>query len=274
MKQEKSIKQVTVVFPDKKGVIAPEIYGHFSEHIGGVIYDGIWVGRDSEIPNIKGFRKDIIEKMRALNPPVIRWPGGCFAETYHWRDGIGKKRPVRPNWWTKWDGRYESNEVGTHEFMEFCELIGAKPYFAVNVTSITPMEARDWMDYCLSPRGTTTLAMEREANGHPEPFDIPYWGVGNENWGEEYHQRYRKFYAAIKEKYPELILIADQMIPDAPMDMVDDHYYTVPQTFPTMYDAYEGEGVPVYVGEYACNQEVGYGNLLGAVSDAAFMIRM
>ena len=199
------MKQVTVVYPEHLGVIAPEIYGHFSEHIGGVFYDGLWVGKDSEIPNIKGFRKDIIEKLRKIKPPVLRWPGGCFAETYHWRDGIGENRPVRPNWWTRNDGRYENNAVGTHEFMELCELIGAKPYFAVNVTSITPMEARDWMDYCLSPRGTTTLALEREANGHPEPFDIPYWGVGNENWGgggnmtpDYYANEYRRFATVLR----------------------------------------------------------------------------
>ena len=153
------MKKLTVVCPEATGTIAPEIYGHFSEHIGGVFYDGLWVGKDSEIPNVNGFRKDIVEKFRAINPPVLRWPGGCYAETYHWRDGIGENRPVRPNWWKKHDGRDEPNHVGTHELIEFCELVGAKPYFAVNVTSITPMEARDWMDYCLSPQGSTTLAL-------------------------------------------------------------------------------------------------------------------
>lgn len=193
-------KKLTIVFPEKIGHIAPEIYGHFSEHIGGVFYDGLWVGKDSEIPNIKGFRKDLIEKLRKIHPPVLRWPGGCFAEAYDWRDGIGENRPVRPNWWRNHDGRYESNAVGTHEFIDLCELIGAKPYIAVNITSITPLQARDWVDYCLSPRGTTTLALEREKNGHPEPFDIPYWGIGNENWGEggnmtpEYYaNEYRRF---------------------------------------------------------------------------------
>ncbi len=194
------MKKITVLCPEPLGTIAPEIYGHFSEHIGGVFYDGLWVGKDSEIPNINGFRKDLVEKLKAIHPPVLRWPGGCFAETYHWRDGIGENRPVRPNWWMHRDGRTESNAVGTHEFVDLCELIGAKPYFAVNVTSITPMEALDWMDYCLSPRGTTTLALEREKNGHPEPFDIPYWGIGNENWGgggnmtpEYYALQYRRF---------------------------------------------------------------------------------
>lgn len=199
-----SMKKISIIFSDIIGNIAPEIYGHFSEHIGGVIYGGIWVGKDSDIPNIKGWRKDFIEKFKKINPPVLRWPGGCFAETYHWRDGIGENRPTRPNWWGFVDGKYEPNEVGTHEFMDLCEILNTKPYFAVNITSITPMEARDWMDYCLSPRGATTLALEREANGHPEPFDIPYWGVGNENWGDGgnmtpdyYALEYRRFAAVL-----------------------------------------------------------------------------
>ena len=197
-------KKITIVYPEVTGFIKPEIYGHFSEHIGGVIYDGIWVGKDSDIPNINGYRLELVEKLKKINPPVLRWPGGCFAETYNWRDGIGKNRPTRPQWWTRYDGRYESNEFGTHEFFEFCELIGAKSYLALNVTSITPMQARDWLDYCLSPRGSTTLALEREANGHPEPFKIDYIGIGNENWGgggnmtpEYYSLIFRQFAALI-----------------------------------------------------------------------------
>lgn len=195
------MKKIHIIYPEKIGTIAPEIYGHMTEHIGGVIYDGIWVGKDSKIPNIRGFRKDLVEKLKKISPAVVRWPGGCFAETYHWYDGVGENRPVRPSFWTcRNQGRLESNEVGTHEFMDFCEMIGAKPYLAIGVTAITPMEARDWMDYCISPRGSTTLALEREKNGHPEPFEIPYWGIGNENWGdggnmtpEEYALEYRRF---------------------------------------------------------------------------------
>ena len=168
------MKKIDVIIPERIGTVAPEIYGHFSEHIGGVFYDGLWVGKNSDIPNINGWRTEAIEALRKINPPVLRWPGGCFAETYDWRDGIGENRPVRPNWWTERDGRYESNEVGTHEFMLLCELIGAKPYVAANITSLTPQQIREWMDYSLSPRGTTTLAQAREKNGHPEPFDIPY----------------------------------------------------------------------------------------------------
>ena len=194
------MNRITVVVPEVISRIAPEIYGHFSEHIGGVFYGGLWVGKDSDIPNIKGFRADAVEMLRKLRPPVLRWPGGCFAETYAWRDGIGGVRPVRKNWWYPHDGRLETNEVGTHEFIDLCEAIGAKPYFAMNVTSATPMDARDWMDYCLSPRGSTTLSLEREKNGRAEPFDIPYWGVGNENWGgggnmtaDFYASEYKRF---------------------------------------------------------------------------------
>ena len=199
------MKKVTIVYPEELGVIAPEIYGHFSEHIGGVFYGGLWVGKESSIPNERGFRKDALDYLRRIKPPVLRWPGGCFAEAYNWRDGIGEDRPTRPQWWTSYDGRYESNAVGTHEFFDLCELIGAKAYLAVNVTSITPLEAREWLDYCLSPRGATTLALEREKNGHPEPFDIDYIGVGNENWGgggnmtaDYYALEYRRFVTVMK----------------------------------------------------------------------------
>jgi len=204
------MKKVYLMYPQKKGTIAPEIYGHFTEHIGGVIYDGIWVGKDSNIPNVKGFRKDIIEKLKAIKAPVIRWPGGCFAETYDWRDGIGEKRPTRINWWRNKDGRYESNEVGSHEFMDFCEAVGAKAYFAANLTGVSPLYIRDWMDYCLSPRGSTSLALEREKNGHPEPFNIQFWGVGNENWGgggnmtpEYYANECRKYSTVMKNVAPD-----------------------------------------------------------------------
>ena len=148
------MKTIYLIYPKKIGTIAPEIYGHFSEQIGGVFYDGLWVGKDSHIPNIDGFRKELVEKLKAIHPPVLRWPGGCFAETYDWRDGIGENRPVRRNWWTPWDNRLEDNAVGTHEFLRLCELIGAKPYFAANLTSVTP---------CISATGWTTVFLPREA---------------------------------------------------------------------------------------------------------------
>lgn len=179
------MNRITLDFSSSKGIIAPELYGHFSEHIGGVFYDGLWVGEDSKVENINGFRKSLVESFKKIAPPVLRWPGGCFSETYDWRDGIGprEQRPTRVNWWYYCDGRLESNQVGTHEFMNLCRLIGAQPYVAANMTSVDPLHIRNWMEYCNFPAGTTTLAKEREANGDKEPFNVRYWGIGNENWG-------------------------------------------------------------------------------------------
>ena len=176
---------VTILFDKSRGTINRNIYGHFSEHIGGVFYDGLWVGEDSGVPNIRGFRKALVESFKKINPPVLRWPGGCFAETYDWRDGIGPRdrRPKRVNWWYNDDHRVETNQVGTHEFMDFCRMTGAKPYVAANMTSVTPLHIRNWIEYCNMPAGLTTLAEERGANGSPEPFGVTYWGIGNENWG-------------------------------------------------------------------------------------------
>ena len=145
--------KIYLIMPERIGQINPDIYGVFSEHIGGVIYDGIWVGEDSGVENVHGFRKFIIDRLREAEVPLIRWPGGCFAETYNWRDGIGarSKRPTRINWWNSWDGRYEPNIVGTDEFLDFCALCGAKPYIAANLTSTTPLDIRDWIDYVNSP---------------------------------------------------------------------------------------------------------------------------
>ena len=179
------MNRITLDFSRSKGTIAPELYGHFAEHIGGVFYDGLWVGEDSKIANIGGFRKTLVESFRKIAPPILRWPGGCFAETYDWRDGIGPRgqRPARVNWWYYCDVRYESNQVGTHEFMRLCRLVGAEPYVAANMTSVPPLHIRNWMEYCNFPAGSTTLAKEREKNGDPDPFHVRYWGVGNENWG-------------------------------------------------------------------------------------------
>ena len=179
------MKSVTVCLNHSRGVIAPEIYGHFCEHLGGVFYDGLWVGPDSPIENIHGFRKALVDSFRKICPPVLRWPGGCFAETYDWRDGIGprEKRPRRLNWWYNNDGRVESNQVGTHEFIDLCRLVGAQPYFAANMTSVTPLHIRDWMEYCNMPAHETTLADERAQNGDEQPLGVRYWGIGNENWG-------------------------------------------------------------------------------------------
>ena len=176
---------VRIDFSRSRGIIPPELYGHFSEHIGGVFYDGLWVGEDSPVENIRGFRKSLVESFRRIAPPVLRWPGGCFAETYDWRDGIGPRhmRPRRVNWWYRQDGRIESNQVGTHEFMDFCRMTGAAPYVAANMTSVAPLHIRNWIEYCNFPAGSTTLADERAANGDSAPFNVRWWGIGNENWG-------------------------------------------------------------------------------------------
>lgn len=158
----------------------PEFHSHFAEHLGSCVYGGIWVGKNSPIPNVNGFRKAVVDYLKELGVPVLRWPGGCFADDYHWREGIGPKRPKRVN--TSWGGYVEDNSFGTHEFVTFCRMIGAEPYFSANVGSGSPQEMRDWMEYCNFPSGST-LADERAANGSPEPFQVKYWGVGNELWG-------------------------------------------------------------------------------------------
>lgn len=210
------MKKIYLMGPEKIGTISPEIYGSFSEHIGGVIYDGIWVGEDSKIPNIKGFRREIIDRLRAIKMPMMRWPGGCFAETYDWRDGIGPRaeRPKRINWWTRWDGRYEPNEVGTHEFIDFCRAADMEPYFAANITTTTPLDIRDWIDYCNSPAGTTSLAEQRAKNGAEQPFNVEWWGVGNETWGgggnmtpTVYAHEFRRYSIIMNNTCPGLVLI-------------------------------------------------------------------
>ena len=172
-----------VIHADQEiGVIRPELHSHFAEHLGSCVYGGIWVGKNSPVPNINGIRRAAVDYLKELGVPVLRWPGGCFADDYHWRDGIGPpaKRPKSVN--TNWGGYTEDNSFGTHEFIEFCRLIGAEPYFAANVGSGSPQGMRDWMEYCNQPSGSS-LAEERAANGSPEPFKVRYWGVGNELWG-------------------------------------------------------------------------------------------
>ena len=158
-----------------------EIFGQFAEHLGAGIYGGIWVGENSKIPNTRGYRNDVLQALRNLKVPVIRWPGGCFADEYNWREGIGprEKRPVKIN--THWGKVEEPNSFGTHEFMDFAELVGAEAYVSGNVGSGTPREMAEWVEYMTSPAGT--LASEREKNGRKEPWKVPFFGLGNELWG-------------------------------------------------------------------------------------------
>jgi alpha-N-arabinofuranosidase len=162
--------------------ISRYLYGSFAEHLGAGIYGGIWVGEDSEIPNTRGFRNDVVEALQALHIPVIRWPGGCFADIYNWRDGIGPRseRPVRIN--KLWGGVEETNAFGTHEFMDLVELLDSEPYIAGNLGSGSPADMADWLEY-MTADGNSSLAKERRANGREEPWRIPFFGVGNESWG-------------------------------------------------------------------------------------------
>ncbi len=191
--------EVTVRSDQDGGKISRHLYGHFAEHLGRCIYDGLWVGPESPIPNTGGVRNDIIAALRKINAPNLRWPGGCFADDYHWRDGIGPvdQRPKRIN--LHWGHVTEPNSFGTHEFLDLCERIGASPYLAGNVGSGTPQEMRDWLEY-LTYDGDSELANLRRKNGRQEPWKIEFFGVGNENWGcggdmtpEYYADLYKQF---------------------------------------------------------------------------------
>jgi alpha-N-arabinofuranosidase len=162
--------------------ISRYIFGQFAEHLGFGIYGGIWVGEDSKIPNTNGYRNDVVAALKKLEVPVVRWPGGCFADEYHWREGIGPrdKRPTRVN--THWGGVEETNAFGTHEFMNFAELIGADAYVAGNLGDGSPEEMAQWVEYITSDT-TSTLANERRKNGRDKPWKLPWFGVGNESWG-------------------------------------------------------------------------------------------
>jgi alpha-N-arabinofuranosidase len=158
------------------------VYGHFAEHLGRCVYGGLYVGEDSAIPNEGGIRLDVVEALRALHIPNLRWPGGCFADEYHWRDGVGPKerRPRMVN--THWGGVEENNHFGTHEFMALCELLGAEPYICGNVGSGTVREMSEWVDY-LTRDGDSPMARLRAANGREQPWRVRFWGLGNEAWG-------------------------------------------------------------------------------------------
>lgn len=196
----------------KTGKISKYIYGQFAEHLGRCIYEGIYVGEDSEIPNINGMRCDVVNALKELNIPVLRWPGGCFADDYHWRDGIGPKenRPYMVN--TNWGGVVENNHFGTHEFFELCEQLGTEPYIAGNVGSGTVQEMRDWIEY-MTFGGDSPLANERRKNGREEPWKLKWFGVGNENWGcggnmrpEYYSDLYRRYQTFIRNYGDEPIV--------------------------------------------------------------------
>jgi alpha-N-arabinofuranosidase len=173
--------QLTVNPANPGPTVYRQIFGQFAEHLGYGIYGGIWVGETSKIPNTKGYRNDVLNALRNLKVPVVRWPGGCFADEYNWREGIGprSKRPVKVN--THWGGVTEPNTFGTHEFLDFAELLGAEAYISGNVGNAPPREMAEWVEYVTAPAGS--LADERAANGRKEPWKLPYFGLGNELWG-------------------------------------------------------------------------------------------
>ena len=234
---------------DKPGpVIARQIYGQFAEHLGSGIYGGLWVGTDSKTPNVRGWRTDVVNALKAIKVPVLRWPGGCFADEYHWRDGIGprEKRPVKVN--THWGGVPETNEFGTHEFMTFAELIGTKVYISGNVGSGSPQEMADWMEYMTS-NTVSTLANERRKNGRDQPWEVHYFGIGNETWGcggnmrPEYYadlfRQYATYVKAPRGHRPKIVAsgghdegtrwveVLTTMV-QRDMDAISHHYYTTP----------------------------------------------
>src|SRR4030042_1370877 len=198
--QEQSAVNRMIIYTDKETEqISRNIYGHFSEHLGRCIYGGFWVGEDSPIPNTRGIRNDVVAALKEIKTPVLRWPGGCFADEYHWRDGIGprEKRPTMIN--THWGGVTENNHFGTHEFMDLCEQLECEPYVCLNVGSGTVEEAADWVEY-MTFDGVSPMADLRRQNGRDKPWKLTYLAVGNENWGcggsmtpQFYSDQYRRY---------------------------------------------------------------------------------
>ena len=217
--------RIEILLGESIAPVSPDLFGHFVEHLGGVVYDGVWVGENSKIPNYEGIRKELVDALRRLKPGVIRWPGGCFADSYNWHDGVGPRnqRPRRTNFWTDDPNlpkdivgpqRYDPNVFGTNEFIRFCRQVGAQPYLAANVRSLTPRDFYEWVEYCNSPADSTTLSELRAREGAPHPFEVRYWGIGNEPWGcggnftpEEYATEFRRFTAWIPRYGVDLSII-------------------------------------------------------------------
>ncbi len=198
--------ELTVDASKSGAKIDRNIFGQFAEHLGNGVYEGIWVGKDSKIPNTRGIRNDVVGALKAIKVPNVRYPGGCFADEYHWRKGIGEKRPATLN--PNWGGVIEPNTFGTHEYLDFMDQIGSEAYLSVNVGSGTPQEAAEWFEY-LTTDQKTELAKERAANGHPAPYKIAYLGIGNENWdcggnfsAEAYLGEYKKYNRFVRNFNP------------------------------------------------------------------------
>ena len=247
------MKQVFILNTDMTAdTISRHIYGNFSEHLGHCIYGGIWVGEDSQIPNTRGIRNDVVTALKRLNLPNLRWPGGCFADEYHWMDGIGPRenRPRMVN--THWGGVVEDNSFGTHEFLDLCEQIGTEPYICGNLGSGSVEEMSKWVEY-ITFDGESPMAELRRQNGREKPWKVKFWGVGNENWGcggnmtaAFYADQYKR-YATYCRNYGDnrLFKIAGgpntddynwmetlmKNVPSHMMNGVSLHYYTVPDNW-------------------------------------------
>ena len=245
--------QNTIVLNADKGkdIINKNIYGHFAEHLGHCIYGGFYVGdSNTTIPNKNGIRLDVVDALKKLKIPVLRWPGGCFADTYHWKDGVGpkKERPSMLNVW--WGNVKEDNSFGTNEFLNMCEMLGAEPYLSGNVGSGTPQELSDWVKYTIHPNGSSPMPDLRLKNGRPNPWHVKYWGIGNEAWGcggnmkpEYYANIYRQYVTFMTNGDPKerIFRIAsgasdadynwtEVLMRDIPLNMLDAvgvHHYSV-----------------------------------------------
>lgn len=245
------MQKILINLAHSKGTINKNIYGHFAEHLGRCIYQGLYVGKDSQIPNVNGMRTDVVQALKHIKVPVLRWPGGCFADEYHWEDGIGpqegRKRMVNTNW----GGVVEDNSFGTHEFLELCEQIGCEPYINANVGSGTVREMAEWVEY-LNSDGDSTVVRRRWANGRKEAWNVKFWGVGNESWGcggnmrpEYYADEYRRYQTFCRQygknklykiacgpnsgdyKWTETVM----RLAGKYMDALSLHYYTVPHNW-------------------------------------------
>ncbi len=244
----------------KKGHIYKELQGHFSEHLGRCIYEGLYVGEDSPIPNKNGMRTDVVEALKKIQIPVLRWPGGCFADEYHWKDGIGPKEERKKMINTNWGGAVEDNSFGTHEFMELCEQLECKNYINGNLGSGTVQEMSEWVEY-MTFDGLSPMAVLRAKNGREKPWTVDYFGVGNESWGcggnmtpEYYANEYRRYQTYVRNYNPDKLLFkiacgangddyiwTEEVMKNTHhgvqeqfhgfMDGLSLHYYTVPGTW-------------------------------------------
>ncbi len=218
---------IEVLLEEPIDTISPLIYGHFIEELGAVVYDGVWVGENSKIKNTNGIRTALLDRLRAIKAPVIRWPGGCFADSYDWRDGVGPKdkRPRRTDFWVddpdtkalpnSAPQKFDPNQFGTDDFMRLCRLSGAEPYLAANLRSLPAYVFDQWVEYCNAPAGASTWANVRAQGGTSEPYNVQFWGVGNESWGcggnfspEQYASEYRRFQSWVPAYGVPLKLVA------------------------------------------------------------------